>query len=231
MKRIIKIILNILTCLSLPFGLFVVSFITNNKEPINSQEGLYFMLNVSWIFLLFLPISIVNIIYSFHLKKKNNKYKSNLTIGIIFSILLICFGTMYFVTRSSYSKDKNYLYNLEQKIGIDLPNEFSILSVDYTNAKQTSIDNIYLKRVSIVRLESENDLSFTNGWISSVENQRSYVPIIFYYDTVNYEKFLIYCFDTYEYNPNKFNLEYNYVVLGYDYENNNLLIYEYNFAK
>ena len=70
MRRIIKFFLNILTCLSLFFGLLIVSVISNNRTSIISIEGLYFGLNVIWVFLLFLPITIINIIYSFHLKKQ-----------------------------------------------------------------------------------------------------------------------------------------------------------------
>ena len=71
----------------------------------------------------------------------------------------------------------------------------------------------------------------TNEWITNIENQKDYVPIIFYYETMNYEKFLIYCFDSKEFNPSNFNYEFDYVVIGYDHENNNLLIYEYYFQK
>ena len=136
-------ILNILTCLSLLFGLFIIGSISSNKGPINAMEGLYFALSVIWVFLLFIPIPIANIIYSLYLKKHNNKYKSNLILGIIFSLLLLGYGSMHFLGKTIYKEDKNYLYNLEQEIGIDLPNDFSIVSEDLTRGKQTSIDDIY----------------------------------------------------------------------------------------
>jgi hypothetical protein len=63
MKKVLKIILNILTCLTLFFGLLIVSILSNNKMPIDSMEGMYFGLNVIWVFLLFLPISITNILF------------------------------------------------------------------------------------------------------------------------------------------------------------------------
>ena len=78
---------------------------------------------------------------------------------------------------------------------INLPDDFSVLTQDWSKGKQTSSSNIYLKYVSVVRLNDNLDLSFTNKWITNVENQKDYVPIIFYYETMNYEKFLIYCFD------------------------------------
>ena len=73
------------------------------------------------------------------------------------------------------------------------PFDFSILTEDWSKGKQTSSYNIYLKYVSVVRLNGNIDLSFTNEWITNVENQKDYVPIMFYYETMNYEKFLIYC--------------------------------------
>lgn len=229
MKKILKVILNILTCLSLFFGLLIVAVVGNNKTPINSMEGLYFGLNAIWVFLLFLPIPISNIIYSLYLKKSNHKYKSNLILGIVFSVLLTGYSSMYFLSRVSYNEDKNYLFDLEQKIGVDLPNEFTIITQDWTQGEQTSSYDIYLKHVSVVRFENNIDLSFVNGWISNIEKQKDNVPSIFYHESINYDKFLIYCFDTKESNPNNFNCDYEYVVLGYDYDNNNLLIYEYYF--
>lgn len=231
MHRAIKWVLNILTCLSLILGLLIISTISDSKSPINAMEGLYFGLNVIWVFLLFLPISIGNIIYSLYLKRKNKKYKSNLILGIIFSILLLALGSMHFLSQSDYTEDKNYLYNLEKEIGIDLPDDFSILTQDWTDGKQTSSDGIYIKCTSVVRFEGDQNLVFTSEWISSVESYKEYIPNLFYYETINYENFLIYCFNSNESNPSNFNLEYDYIVLGYDYENNNLLIYEYNFTK
>ena len=114
---------------------------------------------------------------------------------------------------------------------INLPDDFSVLTQDWSKGKQTSSFNIYLKYVSVVRLNGNIDLSFTNEWITNVENKKDYVPITFYYETMNYEKFLIYCFDSKEFNPSNFNCEFDYVVIGYDHENNNLLIYEYYFQK
>ncbi len=231
MKKVLKIILNILTCLTLFFGMLIVSILIDNKTPINSMEGLYFGLNVIWVFLLFLPISITNILYGLYLKKEKYKYKSNFILGIIFSVLLTGYGSMHFLSKGKYSEDKRYLYNLEQTMDINLPDDFSILTDDWSKGKQTSSSNIYLKYVSVVRLNGNIDLSFTNEWITNVENQKDNVPITFYYETMNYEKFLIYCFDSKEFNPSNFNYEFDYVVIGYDHENNNLLIYEYYFQK
>ena len=53
------------------------------------------------------------------------------------------------------------------------------------------------------------------------------VPTLFILQTTSYEKFMIYCFDTKEFNPQTINVEYEYVAIAYDEDNNNLLIYEF----
>ena len=53
------------------------------------------------------------------------------------------------------------------------------------------------------------------------------LPTLFILQTTNYEKFMIYCFDAKEYNPQTINEGYEYVAIAYDEDNNNLLIYEF----
>lgn len=231
MKKFIKVILNILTCSTLLLGLMVVSFSSSTKTPITSGESLYFGLQSIWKLLLFLPITIGNIAYSIYLKKSKLSYKSSFVLGIVFSSLLLAYGSMHFLSKGLYSEDKSYLYNLEEQINIDFPDNFTIVTEDWSKGKQTSSYDIYLKSISVVRFEDNTDVYFDNNWINNIDNHRDDVPIIFYLETTNYEKFLIYCFDTKEFNPDIFNNNYEYIAIGYDVENNNLLIYEYYFSK
>lgn len=50
-----------------------------------------------WVSFLFLPIPVASLIYGIVLSKKGSKYKINIVIGIIFSLLLCVFGLFSFV--------------------------------------------------------------------------------------------------------------------------------------
>lgn len=100
--KLIKIILNILSCLSLHMSLGVLSIIVQHSPSTNPEAMLYFELRFFWIMYLFLPITLGNVIYGLYLKNKHYKYKSSVIIGIIFSILLILYGSMYFFISRPY---------------------------------------------------------------------------------------------------------------------------------
>lgn len=100
--KLIKIILNILSCLSLHMSLGVLSIIVQHSPSTNPEAMLYFELRFIWIMYLFLPITLGNVIYGLYLKNKHYKYKSSVIIGIIFSILLILYGSMCFLISRPY---------------------------------------------------------------------------------------------------------------------------------
>ena len=54
-----------------------------------------------WLFFLFLPIPISSIIFSFYLKKNRYKYRKNLIVGIIMTILLCIYGSFSFIFPDS----------------------------------------------------------------------------------------------------------------------------------
>lgn len=94
-KKIIKISLNIVTCLTLLIGMFIVNTVYDmNSLP---NEDSVKLINYTWILWLFLPISMSNILYAFFLKKQKYKFKSNLIIGIIFTVLLFIYGSFFLI--------------------------------------------------------------------------------------------------------------------------------------
>lgn len=98
-KKILKISLNIITCLTLLIGMFIGVFvvsIVNDKNSLPNEVSVN-LTNYTWILWLFLPISISNILYAFYLKKQNYKFKSNLIIGIIFTVLLFIYGSFFLI--------------------------------------------------------------------------------------------------------------------------------------
>ena len=224
--KFVKIILNILTCLSLYIGLFIITFSTEKYKVITSFEGLYRSLQIIWVMFLLLPISLGNIAYGLFLKSKNYKYRSNVIIGLIFSIFLFLFGSMSFLSTGQYKEDKEYLYNLAKTINVDFPEEFTIVTSDWTRGKQTSSDNTLLKYESVVRFSEDTNLIFDEKWIDELATNEM-LPTLFILQATSYEKFMIYCFNTKEYNPQSINGDYEYVAIAYDEDNNNLLIYEF----
>lgn len=94
-KKILKISLNIITCLTLLIGMFIVNMVYDmNSLP---NEDSVNLINYTWILWLFTPISISNILYALYLKKQKNKFKVNLIIGIIFTILLFIYGSFFLI--------------------------------------------------------------------------------------------------------------------------------------
>lgn len=224
--KFVKIILNILSCLTLHIGLFVIALSIEKYKVITSSEGLYRSLQMIWVMFLLLPISLGNIVYGLFLKSKKYKYRSNIIIGLIFSIFLFLYGSMSVLSIGQYKEDKDYLYNLEKNIDADFPEEFTIVTSDWTRGEQTSSDNTLLRYESVVRFRENTKLSFNKKWIDELTINEM-LPTLFILQTTNYEKFMIYCFDTKEYNPKTINKGYEYVAIAYDEDNNNLLIYEF----
>jgi hypothetical protein len=53
------------------------------------------------------------------------------------------------------------------------------------------------------------------------------LPVMFVFELKNCDKYLVYCVDTKEYNPSTYNINCDYVVIAYDYEENCMLICEF----
>ena len=224
--KFVKIMLNLLTCLTLHIGLFIIALSIEKYKVITAFEGLYRSLQIMWVMFLLLPISLGNVVYGLFLKSKKHKYRSNMIIGLIFSIFLFLFGSMSILRTVQYKEDKEYLHNLENTINIDFPEEFTIVTSDWTRGEQTSSDYTLLKYESVVRFSENTKLSFDEKWINELTTNEM-LPTLFILQTTSYEKFMIYCFDTKEFNPQTINKGYEYVAIAYDEDNNNLLIYEF----
>jgi len=71
----------------------------------------------------------------------------------------------------------------------------------------------------------ENSLNKPH-WINSLP-ANSFLPMVFIVQTTGYEKFLLYCIETGEYNPEFAQVNYNYISIGYSKKNKGLIIYEF----
>lgn len=227
-RKVLNKVLNIFTCLSLLFALICIAIRIEQANSNTMFESSYNFLKSFWLFWAFLPIPICNIINGMDLKTKNNKTQNNFVLGIVFSILLFLFGLGHVIFVGTYSKDKSYLEKLEQKINIDFPNDFEIVVENATGGIQESANGTTYKYGSLVTVKGSKVENFdVNLWKEEITNTDK-LPLLYTYSTENFEKHLVYCFDTKEYNPQTYYHEYDYVVIGYDYETNIFLIYEFN---
>lgn len=226
----ISFILNIMMPLSLLVALAFVSLSSERYGPITTIDGLYYSLMNIWIFWLFLPLTLGSLIFGLIYKKKNNKTKGNIIMGVIFSILLLAFGSFYLIGLKQYQTDTEYLYNIGELIKVDFPPPAKVITQNWMQGKQTSSSNILLKYTSVVKYNSEVS-AFENSlnkphWINSLP-ANSFLPMVFTVQTTGYEKFLLYCIETGEYNPEFAQVNYNYIAIGYSKKNKGLIIYEF----
>lgn len=221
--KYIKYILDILTALTLLIGLIITSNLSNTYDPMTSMESLYYSVKNLWIFYLFLPVSICDIIYGLYLKSKGYKYKSSVFLGTFFSIFLLLYGSMFLLNTTEFNDDKSYLANLEEKMDIDFNDDFTILTNEISDST-TSSESVIIKSVSNVRFNSDNVLD--DKWLNEI-NDNGYIPKVFLTETKDYGNYIVYCFNDDVYNPLSFEKDKDYVVMAYEKENNYLIIYEY----
>lgn len=230
-----SILLNILTLLTIFATALIINFLKwITYDAITSMDELYYGLKTIWVFWLLLPISLGCLLFGLIFKKKNYKTNSNIIIGIIFSVFLFLFGSMHFLGLRQFKTDAEYLINLGDIIQVQFPNDIEIITQDWTTGNQTSSDNNYYKYISVVKfkdaaevLEFESSLN-SDYWVDSFSQKTiDFLPLIFTMETSNYDKFLLYCQESKEYNPETTSSKYNYIYIAYSKEDQSLIIYEF----
>lgn len=232
--RTISILLIVLTPISLIGAMILSALRTQQYDSITTIDGGYYFLKSIWILWLFLPITLACLIFGLVVKKKNYQTTGNIVVGAIFSTLLILFGSTHFLILNHFKTDPKYLHKIEATIQVDFPKSFRIVTEDNTKGKQVTKDKLYYKYKSVVRfLDEEEVLIFENNlnedyWVDSFsEKTEELLSKIFLIETSSYDKFLLYCYESNEYNPESFISEYNYICIGYSKKHKSLIIYEY----
>jgi hypothetical protein len=233
--KLFSILLNVFTFLSLFIALVIISIKSESYNPITSTDSMYYSLKTIWVFWLFLPLSFGCFIFGLIHKKKDYKTTSNIVIGIIFSLLLFGFGSMHFLGLKEFNTDTDYLNNLGDTIQVDFPSKITIVTQDLTNGKQRSSDDNYYKYLSVVRFNDDTEISsFENNmndnyWLDGFTGKTiKFLPTIFILETKYYDKYLLYCYESNEYNPEESTSKYNYICIAYSKENKSLIIYEFS---
>lgn len=202
---------------------------------LGEMEGLYYKILKIWRFFLFLPITIASVIFGIYYRKKNYKVKKNIIIGIIFSFLLIVFGSMYFVGLNNYSRDIGYLKKIENTVDFTFPSRTDILTFKWTIEPPLYDNDNYYKYISIVRFKDEeeisefiNRMSTSTKWKDNLSSSfKNFIPINFYLETKDYDYFMIYCIEKEEYNEVYSESNLNYIYMAYNINDKVLIITEF----
>ncbi len=228
--KIIKIVLIVLSALTLFGGLFVLS-IFSSKEYIASLDSTYNTVKYMWVMWLFLPITIGCLVFGIVMTVRKSKAISNIIVGAIFSFFLFNYGCFTPIFTSQYSTDYSYWKELDATLHINLPEKMSVVIQDYTGGTQTTSDTFLLRYKSTARFESKDDcLAFktlmNEKWIDSFANNS--VPLSFSIEIGSgFDKYLLYCFDTEEYSPTQFESNNRYVCIAFSEAKTGMYLCEY----
>lgn len=223
-ERIIKIILNILSVLSLFIVLLILNIKVSKYEYLTHMEISYYIMNHMWILHVLIVIPVANIIYSIYLKNQGLKYKDSLSISIIMCILLLIFGSFSCIFNKKYSFDKKYFERIENLVGIEMADDYTILTENYEDTSQTSSDGVYMLNMSIVRF-NESAVINHGYWMDKLSNHKL-VPSMFITLTKDFEHFIIYDETLDLVNPTTLE-NHKYIIMAFDVEYCCVLIYEY----
>ena len=228
--KIIKIVLIVLSALTLFGGLLVLS-IFSSKEYIASLDSMYNTVKYMWVMWLFLPITIGCLVFGIVMTARKSKAISNIIVGAIFSFFLFIYGCFTPIFTSQYSTDYSYWKELDATLHINLPEKMSVVIQDYTGGTQTTSDTFLLRYKSTARFEDEGDcLTFKSlmdeKWTETFTNNS--VPLSFSIEIGSgFDKYLIYCFDKDEFNPTQFDSGNRFVCIAFSEAKTGMYLCEY----
>lgn len=194
--KIISNVLFVLSLLSVFCLLFLLSWMSN--------ENNLFVENM-WISFFLTPIPIASIVFGFILKAKKRKYKKNIIVGIIMTVILCVYGSFTFVFSDLYDHGPEPVIQIEQLIGIDIPEYEQINTQDWTNGTQSVPRGYYIHYTSDVYFadgamkDFESRIADDERWLSAVPTDLTGITSPFS-DSGFYDYMLIYNADTDEYN-------------------------------
>lgn len=222
--KILSILLFVASLLSIFAAIALVTEISNKN---------HLFIENTWLFFLLTPVPISSIVFGFVLKSKNYKYKKNIIVGIIMTVLLCIYGSFSFIFTNVYDHSDEPIIRAEQTIGIDIPEHKQITTQDWTKGTQ-SVSRGYIYSTSDIYFDNsavesfEQHLATEDKWLSSVSND-----LIGITSPMNdygiYDYVLVYNVDTAEYNtlPNNSG-KYRFINILYRLEENQMEIVEYD---
>lgn len=227
--RVWSVVLFIASILSVLGGLFLEAFMSMMNDLFTENM---------WVFYLMTPIPIASVILGFKLKSKGYKYKKNIAVGIIMTIILCIYGSFTFIFSTIYDDSDTMIIKTEQTVGIDIPQHKQIRTLDLTEGTQTSARG-YIYTTSYINFEDnavqkfKRELDSDERWLSSVPNELIGVISPSYVQS-EFDYVLIYNTDTCEFNTLPDNSgTYQFFNVFYDTENNKMKIdvYDIDYVK
>ena len=195
----------------------------------------HFFIGNTWVLFLFTPISIASIVVGIILKKKGKKYKKNIVVGIIITVILCIYGSFTFIFAGLYTHDDAPVLRVERLLHIDIPEYEQINTMDWTKGTQSTsrgyiywTSDVYFKEEAVE--EFEQRLSYDYKWIDVIPNELVGITSAFC-DNRNYDYFLIYNVDTGEFNslPSSSG-KFRFINVMYNCKSNAMMIVEYEIA-
>jgi len=221
-------------------ALFIVSFFTIHFAmmlmTVISDSGDFSSIKNSWLLYLMLPIPLTSLVMGIIYKRKGFKSTKNIVVGIIFTVLLLIYGSFGFVFNNVSSDDYSYVTNIETEISFDLPNEGKISTMNWTSGTQTSVIADIMSDVTFTNEEEifkfNIEISESDLWVTSMKTTlTSLLPLTYssYPTSDLYDYFMIYNIDLKTYNilP-KHSGTYRYVFIAYNSSKGTMKIGEYS---
>lgn len=184
--------------------------------------GVYGLIRYSWIMLLFIPVGLISLVFSFKLKKDKQNYKKNFIIACICVPILIIFGSYRFIfTNITYNT--NYISTVETKMGIELPNNIKI-ATDKSNTKTLS----YAKIIDETEKNKfEDNIKYNDLWKLNLSSRiKDALLINIQYEVDNYDYFIGYDVTNNQFNTNIDSNESSFILVAYSCKLQKLIIVE-----
>ncbi len=222
---LLSIVLFVASLLSIVGALEIISFVSDQNHK--------FFQN-AWLFYTMIPIPLASIILGLILKKKKYyKYKKNIVVGCIMTVLLCLYGSFSFITAPLQDYSDEPILALEQYIDMDIPQHEQVVTQDWTKGKQ-SVSRGYIYYYSTVYFdddeakELEKMLAGSDKWLRYIPNELIGITSPFA-DSSAFEYNLIYNISEDEFNtlPDRFG-NHRFINAFYSESNKSLLIVEYS---
>lgn len=185
-----------------------------------------------WVLYLFMPIPIASLLFGIFVKHNGCRYKKNIVIGIIMTVILGIYGSFTFAFNDLYSHDDGPIISAEKALNIDIPTHKSINTYNYEDGAHFStlettwyFSDIYFDEDAVESFEKA--LAEDSRWISALPN--NLIGIASYYcDPAEDCYYIIYNKTTGEFNqlPDKSG-SYEFINVVYDVEANSMKLIEY----
>lgn len=222
---IINNLLNILTFLSIPIGLFIINIGLSKYDYLTTIEhGYYFTSRLSILYI-FILIPVINLIYSIYLKRNGYKFKFNLFLSLIFIVFICIFGSFTHIFKDQFILDDTYFSNIQEKIELDMSDEFYVIYEDYDFDEEDKMnDGLTVLKNGIVRFKTDVSVDKLK-WIDELSNAEIASPI-FLINVKDYEYFLVYDLTSHILNPDTIYSGHKYIIMAFDKENPNIIFNE-----